>query len=139
MRVLIADDDRMVCGLLEEMVRTCGHEVVATVTGGGLAVIKSFPLCEPDLVFLDVYMPRCNGLTVCHALLSRNPQARVVLMSGMAPENHPFVTGSGATAFLQKPIRLEQVRQLLATTSAALAQTGAPTVALELEPERQVA
>ena len=36
MRVLIADDDKRVCDLLAEFVGLCGHEVVATVTKGGL-------------------------------------------------------------------------------------------------------
>lgn len=132
MRVLIADDDRRVCDLLAEYVRVCGHEVVATVTKGGLEVIRSFSILEPDLVLLDVFMPRCNGLTVCHALLSRTPSARVVLMSGISEENHPFVMASKASGFLNKPLRLEEVRHVLAARSV--------TEATETtEPDRQVA
>src|SRR6266853_3263301 len=115
MRVLIADDDRLVCDLLAQFVRACHHEVVGTVSGGGLAAIRSFAESAPDLVLLDVIMPRCNGLTVCHALLSRKPDAKVVLMSGMVEGGHPFIAGCHASGFLPKPMHLEDVRALLDT------------------------
>ena len=117
MRVLIADDDRLVCDLLTEFVKICGHEVVASVTGGGLAVIRSFAQHQPDLTLLDIFMPRCNGLTVCHALLSRSPRARVILMSGLATSEHPFVESAKAVGFLRKPLRLDDLRQILETQS----------------------
>ncbi len=66
------------------MWRECGHEVVGTVTGGGLAVIQAFARYEPDAVLLDLMMPRFNGLTVCHALLSRKPDAKIIFISGRA-------------------------------------------------------
>ena len=70
----------------------CGHEVVGTVTGGGLAVIQAFARCQPDVVLLDIMMPRFNGLTVCHALLSRKPDTKIIFVSGSVDENHPFVS-----------------------------------------------
>jgi CheY-like chemotaxis protein len=110
MRVLIADDDKLVCSMLTAFVEECGHEVVEAVSGGGLAVIKSFAQHLPDVVLLDVFMPRCNGLTVCHALLSRKPDTKVVFMSGMVEGSHPYVAGARASAFLAKPMRLEELR-----------------------------
>ena len=113
MRVLIADDDKLVCDLLAQFVRFCEHEVIATVSGGGLAVIQSFARLQPDLVLLDVLMPRFNGLTVCHALLSRKPDAKVVLMSGMVEHDHPFLRSCGAMAFLRKPMHIDELREVL--------------------------
>ena len=113
MRVLIADDDKLVCDLLAQFVRFCDHEVVATVSGGGLAVIQSFARLQPDLVLLDVMMPRFNGLTVCHALLSRRPDAKVVLMSGLVESDHPFLKTCGAMAFIRKPMLLDDLREVL--------------------------
>lgn len=113
MRVLIADDEKLVCDLLAQFVRFCGHEVVATVSGGGMAVIQSFARLLPDVVLLDVLMPRFNGLTVCHALLSRKPDTKVILMSGMVDEAHPFVSACGASAFLAKPMLIDDLREAL--------------------------
>lgn len=113
MRVLIADDDRDLAEVLAIYVAECGHEVVATVTGGGLAVIQAFARHEPDAVLLDIMMPRFNGLTVSHALRSRKPDTRIVFVSGRVDGNHPFVSGCGAAAYLQKPVSLVELRETL--------------------------
>jgi CheY-like chemotaxis protein len=123
MRVLIADDDREMVEVLTAYVEECGHEVVGAVTGGGLAVIQAFARYEPDAVLLDIMMPRFNGLTVCHALLSRKPDAKIIFISGQLDGSHPFVSGSGAAAYLQKPVSPAALRSALdaAATSGALA------------------
>ena len=113
MRVLIADDDREMAEVLAAYVAECGHEVVGTVTGGGLAVIQAFARYTPDAVLLDIMMPRFNGLTVCHALLSRKPDAKIIFVSGRIDSSHPFVSGCGASAYLQKPVSLAELRETL--------------------------
>lgn len=118
MRVLIADDDRDLVDAIAEFVRECGHEVCATVTGGGLAVIQNFARYLPDVVILDIMMPRFNGLTTCHALLSRKPDTQVIFMSGKVESDHPFVMSCGAVAYLHKPILFEDLRDVLRAISS---------------------
>jgi CheY-like chemotaxis protein len=113
MRVLIADDDREVAEVLAAYVAECGHEVVATVTGGGLAVIQCFARFLPDAVLLDINMPRFNGLTVCHALLSRMPGTKIIFVSGSVDGSNPFVSACGASGYLQKPVSLAELRDAL--------------------------
>ncbi|MHA3774556.1 response regulator transcription factor [Verrucomicrobiota bacterium sgz303538] len=117
MRILIADDDRELAEALAEFVRLCNHEVVDKVTGGGLAVIQSFARHNPDIVLLDIMMPRFNGLTVFHALKSRNPDAKIIFMSGKVEGDHPFVASCGASAYIQKPVLLEELRGVLASVA----------------------
>jgi len=113
MRILIADDDKELAQALADCVTACGHDVVGTVTGGGLAVIQAFARCQADVVLLDIMMPRYNGLTVCHALLSRKPDAKVIFVSGSADKTDPFVTNCGAAAYLEKPVSLAELRETL--------------------------
>lgn len=113
MRILIADDDRDLAEALASSVAAFGHDVVGTVTGGGLAVIQAFARCPADAVLLDIQMPRFNGLTVCHALLSRKPDAKVIFVSGAMDGTDPFVTRCGAAAYLQKPVSLAELRDTL--------------------------
>jgi DNA-binding response OmpR family regulator len=122
MRVLIADDDRELAEALAAYVEECGHEVVGTITGGGLNVIQAFARYEPDVVLLDIMMPRFNGLTVCHALLSRKPNAKIIFVSGHVGGNHPFVSGCGAAAYLQKPVSLAELRAALDLVGAGSVQ-----------------
>jgi CheY-like chemotaxis protein len=113
LRVLIADDDRDLADALAGYVRECGHDPVATITAGGLEVIRRYGQFEPDVVLLDIMMPRFNGLTVCHALLSRDPDAKIVFVSGKVDRDHPFITGTGALACLSKPIVRKQLADVL--------------------------
>ncbi len=119
MRVLISDDDRLVCELLTEYVVACDHSVVEAVSGGGLATIQSYAKHTPDILLLDVLMPRLNGLTVCHSVLSRNPLAKIVLMSGQLDVTDSNVQQAGAVAYLKKPFSLEELREVLHSVEAA--------------------
>ena len=113
MRVLIVDDDRNVVDLLTAFVTACNHEVVETVTGGGLDAIRSFARCDPDVVLLDIVMPKYNGFTVCQQLVSRNPKVKVILLSGLVDESYPSVATCGAMEYLRKPLQFEQLKDVL--------------------------
>ena len=118
MRVLIADDDRAFAEYLAALVAICDHEVVATVTGGGLAALQGYARYRPDVLLLDVVMPKFNGFTVCQQLVSRDPAARVILMSGLVAGDYPSLATSPACGYLGKPI-------IIADLQAALAKAGA--------------
>lgn len=113
MRVLIADDDRQVCTLLAFYVRECGHEVVDTVSGGGLAAIRSFTRHEPDLVLLDIFMPQLSGTTACRQMLSRKPSTKIIFVTGMLDGLPTKIAECHAAGSLAKPFDLNDVRALL--------------------------
>jgi DNA-binding response OmpR family regulator len=118
MRILIADDDMLFCELLREYVTACDHEVVETVSTGGAATIQSYNRHSPDLMLLDVLMPRFDGFLVCSNVLSRHPKAKIVLMSGQVQRENPDVMNSGAVAYLHKPFQLEELRGVLESLAA---------------------
>src|ERR1700730_10918210 len=84
MRVLIADDQRGVGLALADMVRCCGHQVVAVV-GSGLEAINAYTLHKPDLVLMDYRMPKFNGGTACRHIIAKDPVARIILLSAWSP------------------------------------------------------
>jgi CheY-like chemotaxis protein len=112
-RVLIADDDRELASAIASYVRYCNEDVVATVTTGGIDVARSVERFQPDIVVMDIMMPRINGLTICHHILSRYPRLKIILFSGKLHAEHPFVVGSGAAAFLSTPVKLAELRRVL--------------------------
>lgn len=120
MRVMIADDDRAFAEYLSALVWACGHEVAGSVTKGGLAVLQSFREHQPDLLLLDVVMPRLNGVTVCRQIVSRDPTARVVLMSGSPVAEFPSAASSGAFAFIGKPFEFGEFQTLLKTVAGTV-------------------
>jgi DNA-binding response OmpR family regulator len=125
MRVLIGDDDRALAATMSTFVEHCGHCVVATITSGGLDVLYAYDRYQPDIVLMDVMMPRFNGFTICHAILSKRPDAKIILMSGRLSAEHPFVLNSGACRFLRKPMRLTKLRETLEEISGRAAAVAA--------------
>ena len=110
MRVLIADDQREVGLSLADMVRYCGHEIVAVVSSG-LDAINAYSRHHPDLVLMDYRMPKLNGGTACRHILAKDPDARVILVSGWSPSDG--ADQSGALNFLPKPVDLNRLNATL--------------------------
>lgn len=73
-KMLIADDDPSVLGLLAERCAAAGFEV-KTATNGVQALIKTIQ-SHPDIIIIDVHMPDADGLTVCAQLL--DPSKRLL-------------------------------------------------------------
>ncbi len=130
MRVLIADDQRSFGTALADMVRYCGHDVVAVV-GSGLEAIHAFTLHKPDLVLMDYRMPKLNGATACRHILAKTPTARIVLLSAWSPLDG--ADRSGAMCFLPKPVDLARLNATLLTISQSIAPP-APELADNIYP-----
>jgi two-component system response regulator RegX3 len=118
MRILIADDERPLADGLAQYLRKAGHEVCTVITGG-LDVLPAYDRFRPDVVLMDVMMPRFNGFTISHALISRNPAIKLVLCSGALAEDHPFIAAAGATGFLNKPFSFADAMRLLESLAPA--------------------
>ena len=110
MRVLIADDQKSVGTSLAELVTCCQHEVVGVV-GSGLEAIQAYTQHHPDVVLMDYWMPRLNGVTACRNILAKDPAARIILVSGWSPSEE--TNDSGAITILPKPVRLERLAETL--------------------------
>ena len=120
MRILLADDEREIAACLTQYLRNAGHEV-CTVTTGGLDVLPAYDRFHPDVVLMDIMMPRFNGITISHALMSRDPAIKLVLCSGSLAADHPFVAGSGACHFLAKPFTCREAKEVLESLAPAAA------------------
>lgn len=116
MRILIADDEKNFTELLSLMIRKAGHEVAHVVNSGGLATIRAYNECAPDVVLMDYMMPNYNGVTAARQIISKDPGARVVLMTGMrnTPELQMAASNAGAMGVLHKPFSQSELEGLLA-------------------------
>lgn len=106
MRVLIADDEKGVGSTLAALVERCGHEVVQVV-GSGWEAIQAYSRLKPDVVLMDYSMPRLNGATAARMILSKDPAARIILVSGAATPAQ--LDGIGIAALLPKPVDLDKL------------------------------
>ena len=125
MRILIADDQRSVGTTLAALVSHCQHEVVEVV-GSGLEAIQAYDRYKPDVVLMDYWMAKLNGATACRNIVSKDPGARVILVSGWSPTQHP--EDSGAIAVLSKPVDVDRLERALDEASQGMAFRPAPDI-----------
>ncbi len=115
LRVLIVDDDADTCDTMEALLQLWGHDVRTALNGdGALRLAREF---EPDVVFLDIAMPGMDGYELARRLrrLDFMADTLIVCLSGFATEaDRHSALESGCDLHLIKPVRPEDVRQLLA-------------------------
>ena len=105
--VLIVEDDRNICELLQLYLEKEGYAVTTAFDGGqGLAKFRSI---KPDLVLLDVMMPVMDGWAVCRAI--RAEAATPIIMLTAKGETDDKVTGlrTGADDYITKPFEMKEV------------------------------
>ncbi|MCL5056583.1 MAG: response regulator [Actinobacteria bacterium] len=113
MRILIADDSLFVRSCLRRIVEEAGHEVVGEAENGQAAV-DLYNETRPDVVTMDITMPGISGLEAVKTIKSRDPSARIVMVSAM--ELDPVIKEAiayGAKGFIPKPFIPEKVLQEL--------------------------
>ncbi|HRC60090.1 MAG: response regulator [Propionivibrio sp.] len=109
-KVLIADDEQNIVISLDFLLRREGFEVLVAADGEeALAKIRSD---RPDLVLLDVMMPKMNGFDVCQALRADPELASIRVLMLTAKGRDTEVTkglGLGADAYMTKPFSTKEL------------------------------
>ncbi|MEX1162190.1 MAG: response regulator [Nitriliruptor sp.] len=105
-RVLAVDDDPIILRLLQLNLELEGHEVITAADGeAGLAAVRDE---RPQVVLLDVMMPRMDGFEVCAAVRADDDPdvaaTPIVILSAKAQEADVNAgLGAGADAYVTKP------------------------------------
>lgn len=108
MRVIVADDETIIRLDIKEMLTEAGHTVVAEAADGEEAVRLATEL-KPDLVIMDVKMPKMDGITAA-SLINEKHIAPVLLLTAYSQTDLiEKAKESGVLAYLVKPIREEQL------------------------------
>ncbi|MBR0796779.1 response regulator [Bradyrhizobium jicamae] len=107
-RVLVVDDDPMVCVAIEVCLQRQGFEV--TVADGGEAGMRALENASFDVMLVDVFMPHMRGFEAIRVFHERAPEIPVIAMSGYAfanadrgPDFLRMTIELGAAACLRKP------------------------------------
>ncbi|RFU22995.1 response regulator [Geodermatophilus marinus] len=81
-KVLLADDHAFVRSALADLLQSSGDVAVVAECEDGEEVLDATRRTQPDVVLLDVAMPRVTGLEAARELLAEHPGARVVVLTG---------------------------------------------------------
>jgi two-component system nitrogen regulation response regulator NtrX len=108
LRILIIDDESPIREVLSESLRDDGYEVMVAADGpSGLTVLKTF---LPDICFLDIWMPKMDGLEVLTQAVPLYSNTSFVMISGHGTiETAVKATKIGAWDFIEKPLSLDKV------------------------------
>jgi DNA-binding NarL/FixJ family response regulator len=105
MRVLLADDHSLLAEGLSNMLAAHKIEVVG-VAADGLEAIEMAETLHPDLILMDIRMPRCDGLQATRRIKTRQPEIKIVMLTTSVDEADLFeAIKSGACGYLLKSIR----------------------------------
>jgi NarL family two-component system response regulator LiaR len=131
-RILIADDHAIVRkGLVTLIASEPGMEVVGEAADGIEVVLKARSL-KPDVILLDMIMPRQNGIEAIHQIKHEDPSARILVITSFAEDQMIFpAIKAGALGYLLKDASPQQLLQAIYDVYKGESSLH-PTVALKL-------
>ncbi|HEM45736.1 MAG TPA: response regulator [Alphaproteobacteria bacterium] len=108
-RVLIADDASFMRQMIREIIEPEGYEVVGEATNG-IEAVEQFEELSPDLVTMDIVMPKRSGIDAVKGILAKHSDARIVMCSALGQETLVMeALQAGARDFIVKPFKPDNV------------------------------
>lgn len=114
-RILIVDDDPNIVISLEFLMRRAGYQV--QVAHDGQAALEAIDRDPPDLVLLDIMMPRKNGFEVCEAIRvhhALDPMKILILSAKGRDTDIAKGLALGANAYMTKPFSTQELTRKVA-------------------------
>jgi DNA-binding response OmpR family regulator len=118
-RILIVDDDKGTTDLIEKIMESEGYEAIS-VNESNKAMQAATDL-EPDLIVLDLMMPEPTGFQLCRMLRANHSFAitPIVIVTALDDSDSRLVAfGAGADDYVTKPIRIDELTEIVRTLLA---------------------
>jgi len=113
-RVLVADDASFMRQMIRDIIEPEGYQVVGEASDG-VEVVEKFRELQPDLVMMDIVMPKRSGIDAVKGIMELDPGARVVMCSALGQEALVMeAIQAGAKDFIVKPFKPDSVVTTLA-------------------------
>jgi NarL family two-component system response regulator LiaR len=131
-RILIADDHAIVRKGLRTLISSePGMEVIGEAADGIEAVLEARSL-QPDVILMDIVMPRQTGLEAIQQIKKENPEARILVLTSFAEDDKVFpAIKAGALGYLLKDSSPDQLLQAIYDVYQGQSSLH-PTIALKL-------
>ncbi len=113
MRVLLADDHALFRAGIASLLQAAGHEVVGEA-GNGIEALERTRELHPDLVLMDITMPRCGGLEATRLIKAEMPETKIVIVTVSQDDADLFeAVKSGAEGYLLKDMSNDEFERIL--------------------------
>ena len=113
LRILGVDDEEAICRVFLKYLSSGGYEAKAVTTGKeAVRLVKEVFF---DLVFLDIVMPGISGAVVLGKIKEISPDTEIIIITGslMSTGLMKELRKKGASGFLQKPFKLEDILEII--------------------------
>ena len=108
-KVLVVDDSRMSRSILRNILEKAGYSVIGEAANGEEAV-ETYQKVRPDLVTLDITMPKMDGLEALTKILAFDAEARVIMITAAGQQDKLIkALKEGAKRFINKPFKEEEI------------------------------
>jgi len=116
-RVMVVDDALFMRNILKDIFVRHGYEVVAEAENGDTA-LQLYQESNPDLVTMDIVMPKKSGIEALQEIMAADPDAHVIMVSALGQDALVLeAVEAGARDFIVKPFKedkvLENVRRVV--------------------------
>ncbi len=113
LRVMIVDDALFMRNMLKDIFTRAGHEVVAEAEDGKQA-LERYQEIQPELVTMDIVMPKRSGIEALRDIIAADPQACVVMVSALGQDSLVLeAVEAGARDFIVKPFKEDKVLEVV--------------------------
>lgn len=120
-KVIVIDDEPLITGLIKQVLSGEGYDTLACNDAEeGLSVVESE---EPDLILLDITMPKMNGYEFCRQMQEKQiaQETPVIFLSGKsAEEDGGRSFEAGAASYIQKPFSNTALKEIVNLTMSSL-------------------
>ena len=113
MRVLLVDDNRLMLEGLRNLLEV--HDVqVAGMAADGQQAFDLVRTLKPDVILMDIRMPRCDGLTATRLIKAEMPEMKIIILTTSSDDQDLFeAVKSGASGYLLKSINADTLIESL--------------------------
>jgi len=106
---MIAEDSELVRNTLKDMLEISKHQVVAEAVDG-IDALEKFNSAKPDILFLDIAMPKKDGIETLTQIMKNKPDAKIIMIT--AHYNMELIENcirNGALAYISKPFSMDDI------------------------------
>ena len=110
-RIMIADDSELVRSALRDMLESGKHQVISEAIDG-VDTLEKFNSAKPDVLLLDIAMPKKDGVETLIQIMKSNPEAKVIMVT--AHYDMELIENCikiGALAYISKPFNIDEILQ----------------------------
>ena len=111
--VIVVDDDRGTLAVFNEFLEENGIDILGEARNGKSAV-ELYKNCKPDLVLLDVLMPKYDGIYALEKIREFDPNAKVIMVTAdLTADTAEKLTQLNASAVIYKPYEIDRVLETI--------------------------